>query len=56
MGVNSKPAASQKKYESPQIFVKIQNGSLGILRAQGKLIHEKNLKSKISCQIPVKGL
>ncbi len=28
----------------PQIFVKIRNGSHGILRGQGKLIHEKKLK------------
>jgi hypothetical protein len=33
---------------SPQIFKKIRNGRIGILSAWGKLIHEKNQKSKMS--------
>jgi hypothetical protein len=37
---------------SPRIFKKIWNGSNGILRAWGKLIHEKNQKSKISWHCP----
>jgi hypothetical protein len=39
---------------SPRIFEKIQKGSKEYLGAWGTLIHEKNLKSKISCQIPFK--
>ncbi len=37
---------------SPRIFEKIRNDSNEILRGQGTLIYEKNLKSKISCQTP----
>jgi hypothetical protein len=33
-------------------FRKIQNGPTEYLGAWGTLIHEKNLKSKISCQTP----
>ncbi len=32
------------------IFVEIRNGPNGVLRGPGELIHEKKLKSKISCQ------
>jgi hypothetical protein len=40
---------------SLRIFEKILNGSKGILRGLGeKLIHEKNLKSKISWHCPFK--
>jgi hypothetical protein len=39
---------------SPRIFEKIQKGSNGILGGLGTLIHEKNLKLKISCQNPFK--
>ncbi len=41
-----------KLWISQQFFVIIPNGPIGILRAQGKLIHEKNLKTKILCQTP----
>ncbi len=37
---------------SPWIFTKIWNGLNGILRGLGKLIHEKNLNSKISWHCP----
>jgi hypothetical protein len=37
-------------------FIKIRNGPKGILRSLGKLIHVKNLKLKISCQTPYKGV
>jgi hypothetical protein len=39
---------------SPWIFEKIWNGPFGIPRAWGKLIHEKNLKSKILWHCPFK--
>ncbi len=39
---------------STQIFEKIRNGPTGILRAWGKLIHEKNQKSKILWHCPFK--
>jgi hypothetical protein len=42
--------------EYPRIFEKNWKGPDGILpRAQGKLIHEKNLKLKMLCQTPFKG-
>ncbi len=37
-----------------RIFEKIRNGPNGILRGWGKLIHEKNQKSKISWHCPFK--
>ncbi len=37
---------------SPRIFKKNQNGPMEYLGARGAMIHEKNLKSKISCQTP----
>ncbi len=39
----------------PRIFENIRNGPIGLLRAWGKLIHEKNQKSKISWHCPFKG-
>jgi hypothetical protein len=61
MSVNSNPTSSQLTpvinlyiQISPRIFVKIRKGPNWILRGQRKLIHEKNLKSKISCQAPLK--
>jgi hypothetical protein len=39
---------------APRIFVKVRNGPHGMRRCPGKLIHEKNLKSKISYQTPFK--
>ncbi len=36
----------------PRNFEKIRNGRSGILRCLGKLIHEKNQKSKISWHCP----
>jgi hypothetical protein len=41
---------------SPRIFEKIPNGPQRILMGPGTLIHEKNRKSKISCQTPFKKL
>jgi hypothetical protein len=41
---------------SPQIFVKIQKGPKEILKAWGKLIHEKSPKPKISRQTSFKRL
>jgi hypothetical protein len=38
----------------PRIFKKIQTGTNGILRAWGKLMHEKNFKSKILWLCPFK--
>jgi hypothetical protein len=38
---------------SPRIFEKVQSGPMEYLGAWGTLIHEKNLKSKISCQTPL---
>jgi hypothetical protein len=35
---------------SLRIFRTLRNGPNGILRARGKLINEKNLMTKISCQ------
>ncbi len=37
---------------SQQIFIKIVLELWGYSKAQGKLIHDKNLKLKISCQTP----
>jgi hypothetical protein len=39
---------------SPRIFEKIRNGPNGILRGPRDTVYEKNLKAKISCQIPFK--
>jgi hypothetical protein len=41
---------------SPRIFKEIRNGPTVIVYsgARGKLLHEKNVKSKISCQNPFK--
>jgi hypothetical protein len=39
----------------PRIFENMRNGPIGILRAWGKLIHEKNQKSKFSWHCPFKG-
>jgi hypothetical protein len=40
--------------EYPRISEQIRNGPNGVLRGLGKLIHEKNLKSKISWHCPFK--
>jgi hypothetical protein len=42
------PVANLELRISPRIFEKIRNDPNGILRGLGKLIHEKNQKSKIS--------
>jgi hypothetical protein len=46
--------ANLELWISPRIFEKIRNDPNGILRAWGKLIHEKNQKSKISWHCPCK--
>jgi hypothetical protein len=51
--VTTTPVMDTHLWISPRIFVKLRNVSEGILAfsgARGKLIHEKNLKTKISCQ------
>ncbi len=40
---------------SQRLFVKIRKALMGYPGARGKLIYEKTLKSKISCQTPFKG-
>ncbi len=50
--VSLTPVANLELQISPRIFEKIWNGPIGILRAWGKLIHEKNQKSKISWHCP----
>ncbi len=50
--VTMTPAININSRISPQIFEKMQNGPNGILGGLGTLIHEKNLKLKISCQTP----
>ncbi len=39
---------------SPRIFEKFKTAPMEYLRAWGTLIHEKKLRSKISCQTPFK--
>jgi hypothetical protein len=52
--VSATPVVHLELRISPQIFEKIRNGSIGILGAWGKLIHEKKQKSKISWHCPFK--
>jgi hypothetical protein len=46
--VSATPVANLELRISPRIFEKIRNGHDGYSGAWGKLIHEKNQKSKIS--------
>jgi hypothetical protein len=46
--VSLTPVVHLELRKSPRIFEKIRNGPNDILRGLGKLIHEKNQKSKIS--------
>jgi hypothetical protein len=46
--VSTTPVVHLKLRISPRIFEKIQKGPMGYSGAGRKLIHEKNLKSKIS--------
>ncbi len=48
--VTTTPVMNTNLWISPRIFVKLRNGSDGIQRGPRKLIHEKNPKTKISCQ------
>ncbi len=50
--LSMKPAINTKLWISPQIFVKMQNDPRRCSGARGKLIHEKDLKTKMSCQTP----
>ncbi len=52
--VNILSLVSTKLQIPLRIFVKFQNGPNRILKARVKLICDKNLKSKISCQTPFK--
>ena len=44
--VAATPVVNLELWISPRIFIKIRNGSNGILRGLGKLIHEKNRSRK----------
>ncbi len=53
--VSTTPMVHLEPRISPRIFEKIRNGRNGIYSgASGKLIHEKNQKSKISWHCPIK--
>ncbi len=54
IAVSLTPVTNIHSRISPRIFEKNRNGPKGILGAWETMIHEKNLKSKISCQTPFK--